>query len=538
MKLWDGVEGPVVPGYSLLERVGSGASGEVWRARRRADDLLVALKVVRPRDGDLSTALREAAVLSRVRHQHLLHLYDVVPLPDPQGRPAGLGLAVQFAAGGSLAQVLAARRLLSLGELVTLLSPLAGALADLHRVGVVHGDVSPGNVLFLSDGMPMLADVGVSRLVGERLDAVHGTDGMVAPEVVEGFPPGPESDVYALGALAWVCLSGEQPGWVGTRADLADLAPELPDAARDLVQRCLAPEPEDRPDAEEVAVAVLALAPPEPIEVAPDADPGLGLTRRLRAAARADDEADEQVGRRSHLPRHRSARGTSEHGGPGRRRPLWAAAAVLLVTVAVGSVAVAVTSWPSGEAQDGVAPLAPAAPTSPAAEGAPGAGASPAAGVSPSGDRTGSARAASTSSVSVEPSAPGAGALDPVVDDEPEPVSLMQELVDARALAWESGDPERLRAALAAGSPALRADTADLELAAAERIDYTGVGFRVVSADIRGEEDGRLRVSGVVERAPLQISTRDGIQQTPGVEEEVTWELRRTDGRWFLWSWG
>ncbi|MCE0488058.1 serine/threonine-protein kinase [Ornithinimicrobium sediminis] len=528
MKLWDGVEGPVVPGYSLLERVGSGASGEVWRARRRADDLLVALKVVRARDGDLGTALREAAVLSRVRHQHLLHLYDVVPLPDPQGRPAGLGLAVQFAAGGSLAQVLAARRLLSLGELVTLLSPVAGALADLHRVGVVHGDVSPGNVLFLSDGMPMLADVGVSRLVGERLDAVHGTDGMVAPEVVEGFPPGPEADVYGLGALAWLCLSGEQPGWVGTRADLADLAPELPDAARDLVQRCLAPEPEDRPDAEEVAVAVLALAPPEPIEVAPDADPGLGLTRRLRAAARADDEADavEQVGRRSHLPRHRSARGTSEHGGTGRRRPLWAGAAVLLVTVAVGCLGVAVTSWPSGEAQDRVAPLAPAAPTAPAAEASPGAG-------------TGSASAsASTSSVSVEPSAPGAGVLDPVVDDEPDPVSLMQELVDARALAWESGDPGRLRAALASGSPALGADTADLELAAAERIDYADVGFRVVSADTRGEEDGRLRVSGVVERAPLQISTRDGIQETPAVEEEVTWELRRADGRWRIWSWG
>jgi len=158
-------EPPQVPGYSLLEPIGSGATGRVWRARREADALLVALKIVDVPDGDVSSAMREAAVLSRVRHRHLIHLYDVLALPGADGRSASIALAVQLAGGGSLAQVLSGRGHLTPGELVTVVAPLAGALADLHRAGVVHGDLSPGNVLFLSDGMPMF---GRPRRLSDR----------------------------------------------------------------------------------------------------------------------------------------------------------------------------------------------------------------------------------------------------------------------------------------------------------------------------------------------------------------------------------
>ena len=508
---------PVVPGYRLVHRVGAGASGEVWRARRQADDLIVALKLVPARDDDLGQALREAAVLSRVRHPHLLHLYDVLPLPRPDGRPAALGLAVQFAAGGSLAQVLVARRLLTAGELVTLVSPIAGALADLHRVGVVHGDVSPGNVLFLSDGMPMLADLGVSRLVGERLAEVHATDGMVAPEVVEGFPPGPEADVYALGALAWLCLTGEQPGWVGTRHDLVDLAPDVSEGVRELVQRCLAPEPEDRPEAEEVATVVVGLAQPEPIEVAPDADPGLSLTRRLRAAARADEEDDSATAQgRGPLPRHRAARVRSG-GGEGRRGlPTMAAAAALAVGVGVGVLAWSL--WPVDPTSADDVASAREAPADPAT-------ASPTA--LPTGDDV---RSDEATTDRAEEGAFGA------------PVDTLQGLVDARAQAWESGDPEALTVALAAQSPALAADSADLVEAATVGVEYTGVEFTVVTAEVDsdlGPSAGgdAVRLVGTVQRAPLTVRGPEGVTRTGAAVHEVVWELRRDDGGWRIWSW-
>ena len=204
-------EPPALPGYEVLAPLGVGATSSVWRARRRADGLVVAVKVLRPAGGDVAAGLREAGLLARVRHRHVVHLYDVLPLPDPAtGRPAAVALATQLAGGGSLAQVLARRRILSPGELVTALQPVAGALADLHGTGVVHGDLSTGNVLFLRDGMPVLGDLGAARITGEEPGQRLGTgaaDGMVAPEVVEGFPPTPESDVYQLGALAWHCLS-------------------------------------------------------------------------------------------------------------------------------------------------------------------------------------------------------------------------------------------------------------------------------------------------------------------------------------------
>ncbi len=519
---------PVVPGYTLVHRVGAGASGEVWRARRQADDLLVALKIVPARDGDLGQALREAAVLSRVRHPHLLHLYDVLPLPDPDGRPASLGLAVQFAAGGSLAQVLEARRLLTAGELVTLVSPVAGALADLHRVGVVHGDVSAGNVVFLSDGMPMLADLGVSRLVGERLEEVHGTDGMVAPEVVEGFPPGPEADVYALGALAWLCLTGQQPGWVGTRHDLVDLAPEISEGIRELVQRCLAPEPEDRPEAEEVATVVLGLAQPEPIEVAPDADPGLSLTRRLRAAARADEEEDpvpQRGRRRGPLPRHRAARVRPGGGDTRRRRGTMAAGALVV------GVGVVVLAWTLGPAARAPADLVTAATENPDAQ-------------TPDAGTRGAETRGAEASPSPEPAT--VDALDdppPTVDETiDEPVDTLQGLVDARAHAWESGDPEALAMALAARSPALAADSADLGEAAAAGVDYAGVEFTVVTAEVDSAAQptasgDAVRLVGTVARAPLTVRGPGGATQTGAAVHDVVWELRRMDNGWRIWSW-
>lgn len=546
---------PQVPGYTLLGHVGAGASGEVWRARREADQLMVALKVVRAADGDLATALREAALLTRVRHPHLLHLYDVIPLDDPvagPGKAAGgisgaprVALALQLAEGGSLAQVLAARQRLTPGEVVTLLSPVAAALAALHEAGVVHGDVSSGNVLFLSDGMPMLADVGVSRVVGEQTAALHGTEGLVAPEVLEGFDPGPESDVYALGALGWWGLTGQQPGWIGIRDELADLAPHVPQRLRDLVLRAMAPEPEDRPEAGEVAALVLELAEPEPIEVAPEADPGLGLTRRLRAAVRAENEqgSDPGEGVRTRLFGHRPARVAPRHrrsASSGRRagsdgaaagpthptHPLGAPAA-LVAGVAVLAVAVLVMALTRGSTQVPVGVLPqPVQPTLSA--------------TSPPPTSAGPTVLAPSSGADESPGSPGS-------------FEVVQSLVDARARGWErGGDSDALAEGLARGSPAWRVDTTDLLAAADRGAVYDGVEFTVLRAVVRSPDgappqglDGAewsgvttVQLSVTMRRAPLQIRT-EGVVRTETTEEiqEVSLELRRTQDGWRIWSW-
>lgn len=518
---------PVVPGYRVLERLGAGATGEVWRARREADQLVVALKVVHARDGDLGTALREAAVLSRVHHPHLLHLYDVLPLAGPDGRPTSLALSVQLASGGSLSQVLAARHHLTVGELITVVAPIAAALADLHRVGVVHGDVSPGNVLFLGDGMPMLGDVGVSRLVGEPVAVLHGTDGMVAPEVLEGFPPGPEADVYAVGALAWLCLTGESPGWVGTRPDLEDVAPHLDEATRDLVLAALAPEPEDRPEAEEVSTAVFGLGQPAPVEVAPHADPGLSLTRRLRAAAQADDEPLPAGPRGAGPPRHRGdAPGAS---GPRRWLPVVAGVAGV-AALAAALFWSGVLPWGAGpaDARDATpaeAPRPSAAPTGGPTTAAPPSGA----------DETG------------EDPAPETGEVGSGGPEQPGPESVTQALLDARAQAWEDGDPAALEAALVVDSPAWRSDHDDLVRAGELGVDYDGVEFTVLEVRTVGGDQAwtdtsvggeGLDITLEVETGGVQVSTPTGAtQEGPGVTE-VEVELRRVGDDWRLWSWG
>ncbi len=117
-----------------------------------------------------------------------------MPLPD--GRVA---VVMPHLLGGAVDALVRHRGHLSPGEVVTVLAPVASALGRLHDLGVVHGDVSPGNVLLDLDGRPVLGDLGLGHVVGDVSPGVWGTDGYVAPEVLLGADPTPASDVYALG---------------------------------------------------------------------------------------------------------------------------------------------------------------------------------------------------------------------------------------------------------------------------------------------------------------------------------------------------
>ena len=236
--------------YELRSVIGVGGMGEVYRAYDTARERMVAIKLLH--GGADDEALREYSMLQHAAAEHVVTLHEVREVDTDEG-PA-TALVLELLAGGSLGRVVAERGHLTPGETITVIAPIARALAGLHGLGVVHGDLSPGNVLLDSTGRPVLADLGFSRLTGEAPGDVHGTDGYVAPEVLDGEEPSRASDVHALGALAWLCLVGEPPGHVSDRLDLGATLAEHP-ALVDVVESCLAGDPASRPSADRSLVA-------------------------------------------------------------------------------------------------------------------------------------------------------------------------------------------------------------------------------------------------------------------------------------------
>lgn len=200
---------PTAGDYELERQIGAGASGTVWRARSRGPVArVVALKRLRlgGGSGDLERLRREANLLAGLDHPHIVRVLEVLHDGD------GIALAMQFAPGGSLDDLLAERGRLAAGQVVAVAAPVADALASAHRRGIVHGDVKPANVLFTSDGEPLLSDFGVARtLGGVTSDQVSGTAEYLAPELLEGAHPDPRADVYSLGVVCYLALAGQPP---------------------------------------------------------------------------------------------------------------------------------------------------------------------------------------------------------------------------------------------------------------------------------------------------------------------------------------
>ncbi len=270
---WGAVAGTAcVAAYRLEAVIGQGATGTVYRARRIGDgaNQVVALKRP-PTDASPEVVGRlqeEGATLARLDHPHIVQVLDLVP------DGAGTAIVMQHAAGGSLATLLAANGPFSAEEVVKVAAPLADALASAHRHGVVHGDVKPANILFTSDGEPLLSDFGAALSLGRANDhaEVLGTSGYADPAVLEGAPPDERSDVYALGAVCREMWTGIPPT-AGAVADTGVMAmsgaPVAPPAFAAVLRRALARSPADRyARAEDMAAALRAVvrATPAPSE--------------------------------------------------------------------------------------------------------------------------------------------------------------------------------------------------------------------------------------------------------------------------------
>ncbi|HET9632686.1 MAG TPA: serine/threonine-protein kinase [Terrabacter sp.] len=284
---------PQVPGHRVDAVIGAGASAVVWSGTDPTGRR-VAIKVPRRgrQAGDAQESLAEQQVLLAVQHDHLVPLRSVVPLRD--GREA---LVFDLVTGAALGGMVRSRGHLRAGEVVTVLTPICEAVAHLHAAGGVHSDISPSNVMVTPEGRPVLLDLGAVRIAGAVPGAVHGTDGFVAPEVRLGSPACDASDVYALGAVAWFCLTGNGAPDTMMRLDPETVVSHVGPELAPVVAAAIDPEPERRPSAAGLARLFYDAVTPEPVEVVVDVDPAAALTRRLRA--QADDGPPSTPGPRS-----------------------------------------------------------------------------------------------------------------------------------------------------------------------------------------------------------------------------------------------
>ena len=204
-----------VPGYDILEVLGRGGMGVVYKARHLALGRVVALKMVLAADHAGPEALArfraEAAALARLQHPHIVQIFEV---GEQDGRPY---FALEFVDGGSLAAKVKGtpwepRRAAALAE------TLARAVHAAHERQVVHRDLKPANVLLTGDGTPKITDFGLAKTLDaddglSRTGQVVGTPSYMPPEQAAGKTKeiGPASDVYALGAILYELLTGRPP---------------------------------------------------------------------------------------------------------------------------------------------------------------------------------------------------------------------------------------------------------------------------------------------------------------------------------------
>ena len=265
--------GSLVGGRYELERViGEGGMGVVWAARDVFGGGPVAVKVLKGASPDLCRRFeRETRVAAKLVHPNVVEVRAALSLPD--GKPA---LVMALLRGRSLATELADRGSLPAGETRDLLLPLASAVRAAHARGILHRDLKPANVFLAEDEdgarVVTLLDFGLAKLVAAdeaaaekltRTGAMLGTPRYMAPEQLLGEPATPASDVWALGVLAFECLTGDKPVAgkslaqlvrAVTRGEVKHL-PEGAPLAR-IVNAMLAVEPGDRPPLAEVHAAL------------------------------------------------------------------------------------------------------------------------------------------------------------------------------------------------------------------------------------------------------------------------------------------
>jgi hypothetical protein len=357
--------------FEVLEKLGEGGMGQVYRARDPHLEREVALKLMGPSVAGHPTArarfLREARLAASLRDDHIVTVYQA---GEADGWPF---LAMELLRGESLADRLERQERLPVAEAVRVARETSRGLAAAHEAGLVHRDLKPANLWLEFPGEPgasatggrvKILDFGLACPVeqGGQLTAAGvlvGTPGYLAPEQVEGLPADARTDLFGLGCVLYLMVTGE-PAFPGRR--LAAVCggsfedpvpahvwnPEVPEALSALITRLLARKPDDRPASARAVVELLEGLEAQPAK-APAPAPGAGPA----AAGSATSASPALPG----PPRAAADTALVRPAAP-RRWP-WAAlaAGVVLAAVAAGLV----WWWPSAAGVDPPGPV-PATP--------------------------------------------------------------------------------------------------------------------------------------------------------------------------------
>jgi WD40 repeat protein/serine/threonine protein kinase len=261
--------GKILRGYELQELIGQGGFGAVYRAYQPSVEREVAIKIILPEYANNPEFIRrfesEARVIARLEHLHIIPLYDYWREPNMAC------LVMRWLKGGSLQDSIEKHGAWKLDLVVRLFDQIADALDLAHRNGVVHRDIKPANILLDEGNNAYLADFGIAKKLNSDMQIVseddrYGSPAYISPEQVIGQPVSPQTDIYSMGMVLYVLLTGRTP-FPDTstntviRRQLSEPLPpiqiarsELPHALNIIIWRATSKRPENRyPDAKSMA---------------------------------------------------------------------------------------------------------------------------------------------------------------------------------------------------------------------------------------------------------------------------------------------
>lgn len=248
---------PQLPGYDVVQRLGSGAAATVFLYNQQMPQRPVAIKVSNAALDPASavTFHREANFMARLSsNPYILTVYDAGITSDGHGY-----MVMEYASGGSYNDKVQSRSM-DCDQVLDLGIKLAGALFCAHRSNIIHHDIKPSNILITAQGVPVLSDFGISTDTYDHTDTGFSLP-WAPPEVVEHRSNGSESaDIYSLGATLYALLAGSSPYQhtyhPHTQAELADLIvntplppiqrPDVPANVESVLGKALAKEPDQR----------------------------------------------------------------------------------------------------------------------------------------------------------------------------------------------------------------------------------------------------------------------------------------------------
>ena len=257
---------PTIPGYEILGTLGQGGMGIVFKARDVKLKRLVALKMIlsespHPASETIERFRAEAAAIARLQHANIVQVYEI---DEHDGKPF---FSLEFVEGGSLDRRLA-KAPMPPRDAAHLCATITRAMQAVHQRGVIHRDLKPANILLtgspaiaIRDCTPKITDFGLAKQldeVGPTLSgAIMGTPSYMAPEQASGLISqiGPGTDVYALGAILYECLTGKPPFRASTLLETLEqvrsqapvavrrLQPKVPQDLATICSKCLEKEP-------------------------------------------------------------------------------------------------------------------------------------------------------------------------------------------------------------------------------------------------------------------------------------------------------